>query len=144
MVFSHSNARKLHDHERNILDEQVVACASAGGLIAVTGIGLFISPDGATVDGLVRHIDHMVELAGADHVAIGMDSVLKVDSAGYFVPDHRSYWPARQYPDKGTDCLQPESFPSLTQALIDRGYKDEDVRGIIGGNFFRLAKQVWK
>lgn len=144
VIFSHSNARTLHDHERNILDEQIIACASGGGIVAVTGIGLFIGDNGAVVDDLVRHIDHMVELVGPDHVGIGMDSVLEVDENARFVPNDRSYWPARQYPETGTDCLQPEAFPGITQALLDRGYKDEDLRVIFGGNFLRLAETVWK
>lgn len=144
VIFSHSNARSLRDHERNIRDEQIIACASAGGIIGVTGIGLFVGADGATIDSLVWHIDHMVELVGADHVGIGMDSVLDLDTTGHFTPDDRSYWPQIQYPETGTDCLPPESFPRLTQALLDRGYEEEDVRGILGGNFLRLARQVWK
>jgi len=144
VIFSHSNARSLRDHERNIRDEQIRACASAGGVVGVTGIGLFIGADGATTDGLVQHIDHMVALVGADHVGIGMDSVLELNTTGHFVPDNRAYWPASQYPGTGTDCLPPESFPRLTQALLDRGYKEEDIRGILGGNFLRLAQGVWK
>jgi membrane dipeptidase len=144
VIFSHSNARSLRDHERNIREEQIVSCAAGGGVIGTTGIGLFVGADGATIDGLVRHIDHMVELVGADHVGVGMDSVLVVDENARFAPSDRSYWPESQYPETGTDCLPPEGFPSLTQALLVRGYSDKDIACILGGNFLRIAQKVWK
>lgn len=144
VVFSHSNARSLCDHERNILDEQIIACASGGGLIGVTGIGLFVGVNGAVMADLVRHIDHMVQLVGPDHVGIGMDSVLKLEENAHVISSNRSYWPIDQYPETGTGCLPPEAFPQLTEALLDRGYKDEDVRLIFGENFFRIARETWK
>jgi membrane dipeptidase len=144
VIFSHSNARAIRDHERNIVDEQIKACAASGGVIGVTGVGLFIGPDGAKLDDLVRHIDYMVELAGPRHVGIGLDSVFRVSSLNQLFKDQALYWPARQYPEAGTDFVFPEAFPRLTQALLNRGYDEEDVRGILGENFLRLARSIWK
>jgi membrane dipeptidase len=143
VIFSHSNARAIRDHERNILDEQMKACAATGGVVGVTGVGLFIGPDGAKVDDLVRHIDYMVERIGPEHVGVGMDSVFRVSSLNHLLKDTRSYWPARQYPESGTDFVPPDAFPSLTQALLDRGYGESDIRAIMGQNFYRIAEQVW-
>jgi membrane dipeptidase len=72
-----------------------------------------------------------------------MDSVFRVSSLNHLLKDARSYWPARQYPEKGTDFVPPDAFPSLTQALLDRGYGDSDIRAIMGQNFYRIAEQVW-
>ncbi len=74
VVFSHSNARALADHERNIADEQARACARTGGVVGVNGISLFLGgpPDAA---GMFRHVDHWVQLLGAAHVGLGLDFV---------------------------------------------------------------------
>lgn len=146
VIFSHSNARKLWDHERNIRDDQIKACAATGGIIAVTGVGRFLGKNGPTVQHLVEHIDHMVSLVGADHVGIGMDSATNPAALGTPWPSSRSreYWPVSQYADSGSGYIQPEDYPRVTEALLDRGYKDADIAGILGGNFLRLAGQVWR
>jgi membrane dipeptidase len=144
VIFSHANARKLCDHERNIWDDQIKACAATGGVIGVTGVGIFLGLKGPTVEHLVEHIDHMVELVGAEHVGFGMDSVFHVNKPHQPFTRSREYWPERQYPDSGTGYVPPEEAPRLTQALVDRGYSDKDIRGILGENFLRVAKTVWK
>ncbi|HKF72723.1 MAG TPA: membrane dipeptidase [Stellaceae bacterium] len=144
VIFSHANARKLCDHERNIWDDQIKACAATGGVVGITGVGIFLGPKGPTVEHLVEHIDHMVELVGPEHVGFGMDSVLHVHKPNQLFTRSREYWPERQYPDSGTGYVPPEEVPRLTQALLDRGYGEQDVRGILGGNFLRVAETVWK
>lgn len=144
VIFSHSNSRALRDHERNIRDEQAKACAAKGGLIGVTGVGLFIGPRGADIEDLVRHVDHFVDLVGPGHVGIGLDIVLRVSNLTSILGDKRAYWPARQYPPEGTDFIMPEAYPRLTELLLGRGYNQTDISGILGGNFFRIAEEVWK
>jgi membrane dipeptidase len=144
VVFSHSNARRLCDHERNIWDDQIKGCAATGGVIAVTGVGRFLGPKGPVVEHLVEHIDHMVELVGPEHVGLGMDSVLEQRPPHQPFRGNRTYWPERQYPDSGSGYVDPEAWPRVTQALLDRGYGDAAVRGILGENFLRVAGRVWK
>lgn len=145
VIFSHSNARMLWDHERNIWDDQIKACAATGGVVGVTGIGRFLGKDGATVAHLVEHIDHMVELIGPDHVGIGMDTIFRKDDFSDLLEKNRAFWPERQYPPGGAiGYVMPDEFPRVTQALIDRGYDEKAIRGILGGNFLRVATQVWK
>jgi membrane dipeptidase len=144
VIFSHANARKVWDHERNIWDDQIKACAATGGVIGVTGVGRFLGPQGPTVEHLVEHIDHMVALVGPQHVGFGMDSVLKTHGTNDGLTRNRHFWPERQYPDGGSGYVPPEAAPRLTQALLDRGYGEGDIRGILGENFLRVARQVWK
>ena len=144
VIFSHSNARRLWDHERNIWDDQIKACAATDGVIGVTGVGRFLGPNGPTVRHLVEHIDYMVELVGPEHVGFGMDSVLHVHKPKQPFTRSREYWPERQYPDSGSGYVPPEDAPCLTQALLDRGYGEKDIRGILGENFLRVARTVWK
>ncbi|RIK46219.1 MAG: membrane dipeptidase [Chloroflexi bacterium] len=144
VIFSHSNARALHDHERNIWDDQALACAATGGVVGVTGVGLFLGPGGATVEHLVEHIDHYVQLLGPEHVAIGMDSVLLQEQDEPLYDRARNFWPARQYPGERATIIPPEAFPLVTEALLKRGYTDGQIRGILGENFLGVARSVWK
>jgi membrane dipeptidase len=144
VIFSHSNSRVLWDHERNIRDDQIRACAATGGVIGVTGVGRFLGPNGPTVEHLVEHIDYMVNLVGPKHVGFGMDSVLHKHRPNQPFTRSRTYWPERQYPDSGSGYVSPEEAPRLTQALLDRGYDEDSIRGILGENFLRIAETVWK
>jgi membrane dipeptidase len=144
VIFSHANARKVCDHERNIWDDQIKACAATGGVIGVTGVGRFMGEKGPVVEHLVEHIDHIAGLVGPEHVGFGMDSILKQHKPFQPFTRSREFWPERQYPDTGSGYVAPEQVPQLTQALLDRGYNEKDIRGILGENFLRIARQVWK
>ncbi len=75
IVASHSNARALADHRRNLSDEQLRQIAASGGLVGVCFHSPFVRRDGrrATVDDVARHVRHLVEVMGSRHVAIGSD-----------------------------------------------------------------------
>ncbi len=148
VVFSHSNARALHDHERNIQDDQIKACAAQGGVIGINGVGLFLGEGDAT-DRILAHIDYMCERVGARHVGLGLDSILfcqpddalSVEELG---PRATTYWPPAQYPNAPMAFAPIEVMPDLINGMRQRGYSDADIAGITGGNFARIAAQVWK
>lgn len=149
VIFSHSNARALHDHERNIRDDQIKACAAQDGVIGVNGVGLFLGPKGADAGHILEHIDYMCALVGSRHVGIGLDSILLNQqedalSEENLGPRATLYWPPLQYPAAPMDFAPPEIMPDLVLGMRGRGYSDADIRGILGGNFARLAAQVWK
>ena len=143
-IFSHANARALHEHERNITDEQIKAVAATGGVIGVNGVGFFLSDGPATVEGLVAHIDYMSKLVGPEHVGIGLDYDPADNVPGVDKATSDKYWPPRQYPGGiETTFLAPSVLPQVAQQLRSRGYKEQAVRDIMGGNFMRVASQVW-
>jgi membrane dipeptidase len=144
VIFSHSNARFLQDHERNIVDEQILAAAATGGLVGVTGVGIFLDDRGASVEALLRHIDYIADLIGIECIGISLDYDMgQIELASTF-QSHAHYWPERQYPG-GSDIgfLEPELFPHIADALLQRGYSESATRGVLGENFLRIAAQVW-
>jgi membrane dipeptidase len=144
-IFSHSLARALNDHERNIKDDQIVACAKTGGVIGVNGIGFFMSADGqATTDVICRHIDHIAGLVGSQHIALGIDFVYFDDWMQAFYRANAATTYPTGYPPPPWHYWPPERLGDLTDALLARGYSEAAVRGILGENFLRVARAVWR
>lgn len=147
VVFSHSNARKLRDHQRNIYDDQATNCAAAGGVIGVNGISHFVGLDDTRTSSVVDHIAHYVDLVGPDHVGIGLDYFHEEGDGGTFnetVSQNARYWPTAQYPKDGLRCATPHQILEVGEEMLRRNYGEDVIRGVIGANFRRIAEQVWK
>jgi len=145
-IFSHSNPRALHDHERNIRDEQAKACAAKGGVIGINGIGIFLGENDVRTETLADHVEHMVQLVGPAHVGLGLDYALESEDEGLaaLISSKEDYWPKRQYAYDRVDCAHPRQVAELAEELLRRQHREADVAGILGGNFLRIAKAVWK
>ncbi len=141
VIFSHSNPRALRDHVRNITDEQIKACARTGGVVGINGIGDFLG--GTASEKVVEHIEYVMDLVGPEHVGLGLDYVVDKQELIDYVTGHPDIFP----PDKMKDVLsfvEPEQLPEITELLYRKGYSEEVINGILGGNFLRVAKAVWK
>ncbi|MGC1301492.1 MAG: membrane dipeptidase [Caulobacteraceae bacterium] len=144
VIFSHSNARALWDHERNITDEQALAAARTGGLVGVTGVGKFLSEKGAAeVEDLMPHIRHFVDLVGPDHVGLGIDNVFFLEQHYRKVAAHPDRWP-KGYPPPPWHYFAPEQMDGLIEALSGIGLSDAQRAGILGENYLRIAEAVWR
>lgn len=144
-VFTHSNPRAVWDHERNISDEQIRACAGAGGVIGLNGMGIFLGDNDVGIDALERHLLHLCDVAGPAHVGLGFDHTpdIKVD-VGAILRSRPEYWPqGRQYDTPDIGHAGPPQLPGLVERLRGRGLHDADLRGILGENFRRVAAQAW-
>jgi membrane dipeptidase len=144
VIFSHSNPRALKDHDRNIPDDLLLACARTGGVVNLNGVGIFLGDNDNSTETLLRHIDYTVELIGAEHVGLGLDFVFDQSELDEYIRSLPDVFP----PDKGYGAelaqIEPERIPIIAEALLQRGYSETDVQGILGHNNLRVANLVWK
>jgi membrane dipeptidase len=142
LVASHSNARALRSHPRNLPDELLRGIAEKDGVIGVTAVPSFISDQPATVERWVDHLEHVIGVAGIDHVGIGADFIQHVNELGATLevagwgPD----WGEKLPPFEG--MLSPEDLPALTAELCRRGCAEGDIRRIYHENYLRVFKAV--
>ncbi|PLR83496.1 dipeptidase [Bacillus sp. V33-4] len=134
IIASHSNSRVLSNTMRNLTDEQIKAIASTGGVIGVNAVSIVVASNDeySTLEHYINHIEHIVNLVGIDHVGIGLD--LCDDFFKYVSADDLASMPRKPF-----DVIEGhQNLPKLIEGLINRGYKDEDLKKILGGNFLRI------
>jgi membrane dipeptidase len=166
VIASHSGCRALNPHRRNMSDEMLRALAENGGVVGIVFVLNYLTPEYAqamtelqsigrtwfeqvpeiedldlritlrhlnqsrgwplenrpTIEDVLDHIDHAVQVAGVDHVGLGADMYPRAPSPAGIRGVH--------------------DYPNITRGLKQRGYSDEDVKKIVGGNFLRVWKQV--
>jgi membrane dipeptidase len=151
VIVSHANVRRLTDNPRNLTDEVLKSVAARNGVVGITAYSPFCEPRAGvrpTLKDVVNHIAYAVDLIGVDHVGIGSD-FFEGESLVRFEHLFRVRYPdvVRHYT---LDTVYAEGFdrvacfPRLTEALVDRGYKDADILKLLGGNFLRVFREIWK
>lgn len=123
IIASHSGARSVHNHYRNLYDWQIQDIANSGGVIGVVFYPYFLNGSAnASIDDVITHVDHIVSVVGTDYVSIGSDfDGIEVTPFG---------------------LEDVSKFPELTLALLQHGYTEQEVAKFLGGNFKRVFEQV--
>ncbi|MCS7466075.1 dipeptidase [Stieleria sp. ICT_E10.1] len=129
ILFSHSSAAAINDHPRNVPDDVLPLVAKNGGVVMVNFYSKFVVPTDqlkanesarGSIHDVVDHLEHIIRVAGIDHVGIGSD----FDGV----------------PRLPTGLEDVSKYPLITQALLNRGYSEADVHKVLGGNVLRALR----
>ena len=144
VIFSHSNPRSVYNHERNIPDQLIKACAATGGVISINGIGLFLGDNDNSTGTLLRHIDYVVNLVGIEHVGLGLDYVFDTQELDALFKQSPDLFPVEKGYSPGIKLVEPERIPLIAEGLLAMNYTQDQVKAVLGGNNLRVAKAVWR
>ncbi len=150
VLVTHSNVRALNPgHPRCKPDEVIKKVGETGSVMGITGVRMFVKgTEPTTVEDALNHFDYVAKLIGPDHVGIGSD----IDLDGYddMPPEEAkrlragykgSYGFREKIDIEGID--HPQRMFDITEGLIRRKYTNEQILGVLGGNFKRVLKQIW-
>lgn len=124
VIASHSNCRAICNHRRNLTDDMIKILADNGGVMGMNFSAAFVdeNKEKATLERVLDHVGHIVKVASVDHVGIGSD------------------FDGIENTPKGLEDVT--RMPYLTEGLLKRGYKEDDIRKILGENFLRVFSEV--
>ena len=136
-VASHSDAWSVHANYRNLRDDQIEALAVRGGVIGLNACGTIagaaVEPREQAIECLCRHVEHLVAVAGEDHVGFGFDLCNGLSAAT----------PRLNFKAEEDDLLLHHGeIPFLSAALLGRGMKEDALIKILGGNFLQYFRSV--
>lgn len=160
LLITHANAKSVSDVPRNKSDSVIKGVAGSGGLIGVSVYGPMCwngdrSRRPALAD-FIRHAEHIAGLVGPEHVALGTDfpavenledvaGIIRMTLARY--PAAISAYAQAFGNDVRTrylsDCDSPASLAQLTDALLARGWREPEIRGLLGANYMKILPKIW-
>ena len=147
ILFSHNAAYTLRPTQRARKDDELVACARAGGLIAITAVPNSLSDQPhQDINCVLDHYDYLVRLVGVDHVGIGTDMLIG-DHVAYHITMMGRGTPAagQQRPAAYLNGLEsPADGANIIRGLIARGYADADIAKIAGQNALSFFRRVMR
>ena len=144
VIFSHSNPSAVRAHPRNVPDDLIRGCAATGGVVGINGIGSFLGDNDNSNETYARHVDHVVQLVGPQHVALGLDYVFDTQELNHYIATMRQTFPSGLGYESDVRMVAPEQLEGIVETLLSWGYRSEDLKALVGGNLMRLARAVWK
>jgi len=157
VAFTHTGCAALADHPRNRTDEELRAVADKGGVCGIYFMPYLSEGRQPTAADIVRHLEHMVQVAGEDHVSIGTDGVISATTvdekykeafakntrerreAGIAAP-----WELEEGYLFAADLNTPRRLAMLAMMLADRRHSAARIAKILGGNLVRVFGETWK
>ncbi len=152
VVASHTTCTALNEHIRSKPDEVIRAICDTGGYVGICCIPSFLGGAG-DIGVMLDHIDHVVKKFGPDHVTIGTDVAYtsrnaaaeykKIPGRGKSRTPWRSFWPEGSLASKSREAkvsMAWTNWPLFTVGMVQRGYGDDDIQKILGGNALRVAR----
>ena len=148
---THANARSFFDHVRNKTDDALKLITERGGVIGANAFPPFLRKGfESTLSDYVDAMDDLVERVGIDHVGIGTDFTQDQPKAFFDWIFSQQGTKVQErpvpYPDPllhPTGVETPDSLSNVARELASRGYRQEDIAKVLGGNWLRLFRQVW-
>jgi membrane dipeptidase len=157
IICTHTNLRSIMDNPRNMPDKLIEKVAATGGVIGLTAVNDFharsrkdekilITPQ----VGLDKHLDqydYLKKLVGVDHIGLGSDfmygrkDIMQLNPTLWPPSAYSVLPPAKMYMVKGFEKIT--ELPNVVQGLMQRGWTDEDLRKVLGGNWLRVYEKVW-
>ena len=157
VIDSHTCCKAIVDHGRNISDDRIRAMAQGGGVVGLTTLKAYVKgpefherglPVG--IDDLMPHVEHVANLVGVDHIALGTDN----DEFPLVRNIHRAWSPIPGSLEgleigvpKGNmiidDLHSYDTYYLFVDALVRRGFNDDEIKKIMGGNMLRVYRQVF-
>lgn len=156
LVISHTAARALTDHPRNTGDDTVRAVANKGGVVGVYFMPFLATDSKPTGGDLIRHIEHVAQVAGEDHVGIGTDNGVLPQVIDDKTRRRIREWNAQRVkagiaaPGEGPDVFplvadynSVDRYRRLAADLATRGWSQARLEKLFGGNFLRAYREAW-
>lgn len=141
VVATHSCARALRDHHRNLSDEHLRGIAATGGVIGMNVLPTFVDAEDPTLDRVVDHIEHIAETAGIDHVGLGPDYLREYVDALYPQYDEFIRFGGVDMKQIVPGLSRERDLPNLTERLVERGWVEPDIRKLLGENWLRVFRE---
>lgn len=144
VILSHSNPAADTPHARNVSDTLMRAVARTGGVVGLSGIGPYLGVGANLVGNLLRQLQYAIDVVGSQHVGLGLDYVFDRSELDEYVRQNPQMFPAELGIGGGMPMVAPEDFSAIVDGLIRIGLGDHDIRGVLGNNWLRVARHVWR
>ncbi len=157
VAFTHTGCAALNDHPRNRTDAEIRACAEKGGVIGIYFMPFLSEGKQPTANDVLRHLEHMIQVAGEDHVSIGTDGGISPEALTQEYKDRHAAF-IRERREAGisapgeteegylfvNELNTPRRLETLADLLLARGHSSTRVEKILGSNLLRVLSETWK